>query len=63
MQQSRKGEKEVYIFGSGHMTKMATVPVYGKTFKNLSIYTHWADYLETYYVASWTLVLLVFFSS
>ena len=60
MQLPRKGGKKVYIFGSGHMTKMAAVPIYGKTFKNLSIYTHWADCLETCCVSSGTLVLLFF---
>ena len=27
--------KKVYINGLGHMTKMATMPIYGKNLKNL----------------------------
>ena len=33
MQPSSKGGKKVCIFGSGHMTKMATMPIYGKNLK------------------------------
>ena len=33
MQPSSKGGKKVYIFGPGHMTKMAALPVYGKNLK------------------------------
>ena len=29
-----KGERK-FINGPGHMTKMAAMPIYGKTFKNL----------------------------
>ena len=31
-----KGGKKVYIFGVGHMTKMAVMPIYGKTKKSSS---------------------------
>ena len=31
-----EGGKKVYINGPCHMTKMAAMPIYGKTFKNLS---------------------------
>ena len=47
---------KVYIFGPDHMTKMAAMPIYGKTLKHL-LQNHRADYLETYYGAFWTLVL------
>ena len=30
-----EGGMKVYINGTGHMTKMATMPIYGKTLKNL----------------------------
>ena len=36
MQPSSKGGKKVYIFGPGHMTKMAIMPVYGKNLKKSS---------------------------
>ena len=32
-----EGGKKLYINGPGHMTKMATVPVYGKNLKKSSI--------------------------
>ena len=44
-------------FSPGHMTKMASMPIYGKNLKNLLIQNHWADCLETWYAASWALVL------
>ena len=40
---------------AGHMTKMAAMPIYGKTFKkNLLTRNHWADFDETYFEASET---------
>ena len=41
--------------GPGYMTKMATMPIFGKTFKNL--WNQKADDLETWYAASGALVL------
>ena len=41
----------------GHMTKMASSPIYGKTFKNLLLWNQEADDLETRYTASGTQVL------
>ena len=38
----------------GHMTKMASRPIYGKTFKNLLLWNQKADDLETLYTASGT---------
>ena len=38
----------------GHMTKMAATPIYGKSFKNLLLQNRWADFHETWYVASGT---------
>ena len=32
--------KKVYIFGLGHMTKMAAMPIYGKTLNNLLLQNH-----------------------
>ena len=31
-----EGGKKFYINGSGHMTKMIAMPIYGKNFKNFS---------------------------
>ena len=36
MQPSSKGGKKVYIFRSGHMTKMATMPIGGENLKKSS---------------------------
>ena len=36
MQLSSKERKKVYIFGLGHMTKMATMPKYGKNLEKSS---------------------------
>ena len=48
------GGTKVYINGRGHMTKMAATPIYGKKpFKNL-LQNRWADFHETWYVASGT---------
>ena len=37
--------------GSGHMTKMAAMPIYGKKLKNLLLRNQKADDLETWYAA------------
>ena len=47
MQPLDRGVKKIYIFRPGHMTKMATTPVYGKNLKNLLLQNRWADYLQT----------------
>ena len=40
---------------AGHMTKMAAMPIYGKsTFENLLSRNHWADFDETLYEVSET---------
>ena len=36
MQPLDKGGKKIYIFCPGHITKMATLPIYGKNLKNSS---------------------------
>ena len=36
MQPFSKGGKKVYIFGPGHMNKMAAMPIYGKNRKKSS---------------------------
>ena len=49
--------KKLYINGTGHMTKMAAMPIYGKTFKNLLL-LNWKSYdLETWHVAFGTQAL------
>ena len=46
------GGTKVYLQGPGHMTKMASMPIYGKKlFKNLLLWNRWADFQETWYVA------------
>ena len=35
----------------GHMTKMAIMPKYGNSFKNLLFQNQWTDGLDTWYVA------------
>ena len=36
MRPSSKGGKKVYVFGPGHVTKIATMPIYGKNLKKPS---------------------------
>ena len=43
--------------GPGHMTKMATMPIYGKNFKKNLLRNQKADDLETWYAASGAQVL------
>ena len=43
--------------GPGHMTKMAAMPMYGKSLKNLLFRNQTADDLETRYAASGARVL------
>ena len=47
----------VYINGPGHITKMAAMPIYGKTFKNLLLQNQKSYDLETLHVALGTQVL------
>ena len=51
------GGTKVCSNGPGHMTKMATMPIYGKNLKNLLLQNQMADDLETWYAASGALVL------
>ena len=48
---------KVYSNGPGHMTKMATMPIYGKNLNNLLLWNRKADDLETWYTASGSRVL------
>ena len=43
------------------MSKIAAMPIYAKKIKNHRLKNHSADYLETCYVASGTLVLQNFY--
>ena len=52
-----EGGTKVYINGPGHMTKMATMPIYGKTFKNLLLQNQKSYDLETWHVALGTQAL------
>ena len=39
MESALEREKKVYINDPGHITKIATTPIYGKTIKNLDLRT------------------------
>ena len=46
---------KIHQHNAGHITKKATMPIYGKKhFKNLLSRNHWADFDETLYEASET---------
>ena len=51
-----EGGTKVCINCPGHMTKMAAMPIYGKTLKNLLQNQKYYD-LETWHVTSWTQAL------
>ena len=43
----------MYIRNSGHMTKMAAMPIYGKkTLQNLLLKSRWTDFTETWHATS-----------
>ena len=42
---------KIYTNKLGHMTNMATMPIYGKNLKNLLLQKQQANDLETWYVA------------
>ena len=52
---------KIHQHNAGHMTKMAAVPIYGKTLYNLLSRNHWTDFGETLYEASETLALYILF--
>ena len=52
-----KGGTKVYIYGPGHMTKMAARPIYDKNLKNLFLKNQTSYDLETCHVASETQTL------
>ena len=53
----RKKRKQVYIFGLWHMTKIASMPIYGKNIKHPLLENYIIYCLETWYVAFVGLVL------
>ena len=57
MQLPGKTGKIYLIFGPGHMTKMATMPIYSRNLQKFLLQNHWADFLETWLEASEDLVL------
>ena len=57
LQFSSKQEKKIFFFHPGHMSKMAAMAIYVKNVKKIHLKNHWADCLETWYVAFGTLVL------
>ena len=54
MEHPWEGGKKVYINGQVHMTKMATMAIIEKTFKNLLLQNKKANDLETWCEASVT---------
>ena len=52
-----KGGTKIYINGPGHMTKMAAMPIYGKTLKHLLLQNQKSYDLETWQVALGTQAL------
>ena len=55
MQGFRYKEMKIWWHDAGHMTKMATMPIYGKKpFKNLLLQNRLDNFHETWYVASGT---------
>ena len=55
-----EGGTKVYMNGPGHMTKMATMPIYGKNLKNLLLQNQKPYDLESWHVASRTQALKVY---
>ena len=53
------GETKVSSRHLGHMTKMADMPIYGKTLQNLLLWNRRADFHETWYIASGSLPIIV----
>ena len=51
------GETKICSNGPGHMTKMAVMPIYGKTLKNHLFQNRKANDLETSFATSGTRVL------
>ena len=51
------GGTKVYSNGPGHMTKMAAMPIYGKSLKKLLLRNQKTDDLETWYAASGARIL------
>ena len=51
-----EGGTKVYIHLNGprHMTKMASIPIYGKSFKHVLLQNHTSNDLETWHEASMT---------
>ena len=45
---------KIWWHDAGHMTKMAAMPIYGKTLKNFLLQNQQADFHEIWYVASRT---------
>ena len=52
-----EGGTKDYINGPGHITKMAAMPIHGKSHKNLLLQNQKSYYLETWHVASETQAL------
>ena len=52
-----EGEGGICLNGPDHMTMIAAMPIYGKTFKNLFLCSTFADVLETWYTALGTRIL------
>ena len=57
---SLESGNKIYISCPGHMTKMAAMPIYDKTFKNLILQNNKSYDLRVWHVASGTLTYKVY---
>ena len=57
MEPSWDGGMKVYSNGPGHMTNMATIPIYGKNLKKVLLLNQKTDDLGSWYAALGTRVL------
>ena len=54
-----RGKERLYIYGLGHMTKMAAMLMYGKNLKNLLLQNQKSYDLETWHVPFGTQALQI----
>ena len=60
---SVQGRLKICSNGHGPLTKMAAMPIYGKTLKNLFLQNQESFKAESWYIASWTQGLPSLFKS
>ena len=60
MKHLQEGGTNLYIDNRGHMTKMATMPIYSEKLQNLLLRNWWTNFNETWHEALMTQVLQCF---